>query len=78
MSETVKATIIGTIIVGVFMLVSVKMATSSAWDLARSARAYVEAQKSELKAIVKVEQKKAKEVVLQAAAMENHASKAKK
>ena len=77
MSETVKATIIGTIIVGVFMLVSVKMITSSAWDLARSTRTYVEAQKEELKAIVKLEQKKAKDVVLQAAVLEK-ASKAKK
>jgi|GEM_PF-2555906 hypothetical protein len=78
MSETVKATIIGTIIIGVFMLVSVKMATSSAWDLARSTRTYVEAQKGELKEIVKLEQKKAKDVVLQAAVLENQAPKAKK
>jgi Na+/H+-translocating membrane pyrophosphatase len=77
MSETVKATIIGTIIVGVFMLVSVKMITSSAWDLARSAKTYVEAQKDELKAIVKIEQKKAKDVILQAAVLEN-APKTKK
>ena len=62
MSETLKATIVGTIIIGIFMLVSVKMVTGTAWELARDTRSYVEVQKMELKRFVKAEKHKAKEV----------------
>jgi hypothetical protein len=65
MSETVKATIIGTIIIGIFLLISTKMVTSTVWDITRHAKTYVEAQKIELKKIVKAEKRKAKEVFLE-------------
>jgi hypothetical protein len=71
MSETLKATIVGTIIIGIFMLISVKMATMSVEHMAVKTRAYIEAQKVELKEVVKLEQKKAKDVALQAACMNN-------
>lgn len=67
MGETVKATIVGTIIIGIFMLISVKMATSSAWEMARTARAYLETKKVEAVRIVKEEKRKAKEVFLEGA-----------
>jgi hypothetical protein len=69
MSETLKATIVGTIIIGIFMLISVKMATMSIDHMAIKTRAYIEAQKIELKEVVKLEQKKAKDVALQAACL---------
>jgi hypothetical protein len=65
MSETLKATIVGTIIIGIFMLISAKMVTSSVWELAYHARNYLEAEKVELKQIVKAEQHKAKDVFLE-------------
>ena len=52
------------------MLIGVKMITNTAWDMARAAKAYVEAQKAELKPIVKAEKRKAKDVFLQAAEMQ--------
>jgi hypothetical protein len=67
MSETVKATIIGTIIVGLFMLVSVKMATNAMWHVAHSTREYVEMQKADMKQFILSEKHKAKEVCLEAA-----------
>ena len=67
MSETVKATIIGTIIVGIFMLISVKMVTGTVWEMARKAKYYVEVNKLEAKKIIKQEKRKAKEVILDAA-----------
>ena len=67
MGETLKSTIIGTIIIGIFMLISVKMVTGSVESMAIKTRAYIEAQKVELKEVVKLEQKKAKDVALQAA-----------
>ena len=70
MSETVKATIIGTIIVGIFMLISVKICVNTAWEMARSTKAYVDSQKIELKRIVKEEQHKAADVILKAAESE--------
>jgi hypothetical protein len=69
MGETLKSTIVGSIIIGIFMLISVKMATSSIESMAMRTRAYIEAQKVELKEVVKLEQKKAKDVALQAACM---------
>ncbi|MDD5675667.1 MAG: hypothetical protein PHC61_15975 [Chitinivibrionales bacterium] len=69
MGETLKATIVGTIIIGIFMLISVKMAIGSVETMALKTRAYIETQKVELKQIVKAEQKKAKDVALQAACM---------
>jgi hypothetical protein len=67
MSETLKATIVGTIIIGIFMLISVKMATATMWNIAHRARAYVEVQKKDFVQIVKAEKHKAKEVYLEAA-----------
>ncbi len=67
MSETVKATIIGTIIIGVFMLVSVKMVTGTVWDMAQRTRQYVEVNKVEARRLVKQEKRKAKEIYLNAA-----------
>ena len=67
MSETVKATIIGTIIIGLFMLASVKMVTGTAWEMARRARAYVDLNKEEVRKIVIQEKRKAKEIYLEAA-----------
>lgn len=67
MSEAVKSTIVGTIIIGIFMLISVKMATNTVWELARTTRRYLDAQKVELVRIVKEEKRKAKEVYLEAA-----------
>lgn len=67
MSETVKATIIGTIIIGVFMLLSVKVCTNTAWDMARSVKIYIEAQKVEFKRVIKEEKHKAADVMLKAA-----------
>jgi hypothetical protein len=65
MSETLKSTIVGTIIIGIFMLISMKMATNTMWSMARTARAYIEVQKAELRGIVKNEKHKAKDVALQ-------------
>jgi Na+/H+-translocating membrane pyrophosphatase len=70
MSETVKATIIGTIIVGIFMLISVKICVNTAWDMARSGKTYIEAQKVEIKRVIKEEKHKAADVVLKAAETE--------
>jgi hypothetical protein len=70
MSETLKATIVGTIIIGIFMLISAKMATSTMWDISRKAKSYLEVQKIELKKIVKAEKRKAKEVYMDAARIE--------
>ncbi len=67
MSETVKATIIGTIIIGIFMLVSVKMATGTVWEMARRTRQYIEVNKLDAQRIVRQEKRKAKEVFLDAA-----------
>lgn len=67
MSETVKATIIGTIIIGVFMLASVKMVTGTVWDMARRTRAFVELNKEEARRIVIQEKRKAKEIYMEAA-----------
>jgi uncharacterized protein (DUF2252 family) len=67
MSEPVKATIIGTIIVGIFMLLCTKMATRTVWDLARSTKSYVEMQKAEAKRVVKAEKSKATDVFLEGA-----------
>jgi len=67
MSETLKSTIVGTIIIGIFMLISVKMITATVWDLARSSKAYIEAQKIEVKKIAKREKHKAKDVALEVA-----------
>jgi hypothetical protein len=64
MNQTVKATVIGTIIIGLFMIVCTKIVTNSAWQMARAGKQYVEAQKVEAKQIVKAEQSKAKEVYL--------------
>jgi Na+/H+-translocating membrane pyrophosphatase len=71
MSETVKATIIGTIIIGIFMLISVKICVNTAWTMARSSKAYIEEQKVELKRIVKEEKHKAADIVLKAAETES-------
>ncbi len=67
MSETVKATIIGTIIIGIFMLASVKMVTGTVWDMARRTRAFVELNKEEARRIVVQEKRKAKEIYMEAA-----------
>ena len=67
MSETVKAAIVGSIIIGIFMLISVKMVTNKAWKAARTAKAYIEIQKQELKPIVKREKAKAKELAIETA-----------
>lgn len=71
MSETVKATIIGTIIIGVFMLISIKICVNTAWNMARSTKAYVEEQKVEIKRVIKEEKHKAADVVLKAAEVES-------
>jgi hypothetical protein len=65
MSETLKSTIVGTIIIGIFMLLCTKMATSSVWNLAYHTRNYIEAEKVELKQVIKSEQRKAKDVYLE-------------
>ena len=67
MSETVKATIIGTIIIGLFMLASVKVASNTAFNMARKTRNYIEANKVEARRIVKQEKRKAKEIYMDAA-----------
>ena len=67
MSETVKATIIGTIIIGIFMLVSVKMVTGTVWEMSRRVKAYIEVNKVEAKRIIKAEKRKAKEIYMDAA-----------
>ena len=67
MSETVKATIIGTIIIGIFMLASVKMVTGTVWDMSKGVKAYIEVNKVEVKRVVKQEKRKAKEIYLDAA-----------
>ena len=67
MSETLKATIIGTIIIGIFMLISVKMVTSTVMNMALKTKYYIEANKLEAKKIIKQEKRKAKEVILDAA-----------
>jgi hypothetical protein len=65
MSETLKATIVGTIIIGIFMLLSVKMITGTVWDISRSTKSYIEMQKEYFKAVAKLEQRKAKDVFLE-------------
>jgi hypothetical protein len=67
MGEQVKATIIGTIIVGIFMLISVKMTLNTAWDMARKTKAYIEVQKIDLKRIVKAEKHKTADVLMKSA-----------
>ena len=67
MSETLKSTIVGTIIIGIFMLISVKMITGTVWDMARRTRVYVEAQKMEKREIVKREKHKAADVAMDVA-----------
>lgn len=67
MSETVKATIIGAIIIGIFMLVSVKMVTGTVWDMSRKVKQYIEVSKVDVKRIVKQEKRKAKEIYMDAA-----------
>ena len=67
MSETVKATIIGTIIIGIFLLVSVKMVTGTVWDMSRKVKQYIEVNKIEAKKIVRQEKRKAKEIYMDAA-----------
>lgn len=67
MGDTVKATVVGTIIIGIFMVICTKMVTSTVWDMARATKSYVEVQKAEAKRIVKQEKAKAKDVVLEAA-----------
>lgn len=69
MSETLKSTIVGTIIIGLFMIACTKMATNTVVKLAKATKSYVEFQKAEAKAIVKLEQSKAKDVYLQAAGL---------
>jgi Na+/H+-translocating membrane pyrophosphatase len=69
MSETLKSTIAGTIIIGIFMLISMKMVTGTMWDMARKAKAYVEVQKTELKQIVKAEKHKATDVAIDVASI---------
>ncbi len=67
MSETLKSTIVGTIIIGIFMLLAAKMVTNTVWDISRETKNYVESQADYLKAVVKLEQHKAKDVFLQGA-----------
>mgnify|MGYP000596945317 CR=1 FL=1 len=67
MSETLKSTIVGTVIIGIFMLISVKMVTGTVWDMARRTKVYVEAQKAEMKQIVKREKHKAADVAINVA-----------
>ena len=67
MSETVKATIVGTIIIGIFMLISVKMVTGTVWEMSRRVKHYIEVNKVEAKRIVKQEKRKAKEIYMDAA-----------
>jgi hypothetical protein len=64
MGGSVKATVVGTIIIGIFMVICTKMVTNSAFTMARSVKNYVEAQKLEAKRIVKAEKAKAKETYL--------------
>ncbi len=71
MSETVKATIIGTIIIGIFMLVSVKMVTGTVLDMSRRVKQYIEVNKVEAKRIVKHEKRKAKEIYMDAAKVQS-------
>jgi len=71
MSETVKATIIGTIIIGIFMLISVKMVTGTVWDMSRRVKQYIEVNKIEAKKIVKQEKRKAKEIYMDAAKVQS-------
>ena len=66
MGETVKATIIGTIIIGIFMLISVKMVTGSVWDMSRRVKQYIEVNKVEAKRIVRQEKRKVKEIYMDA------------
>jgi hypothetical protein len=75
MGETVKATVIGTIIIGIFMLMCTLMVTHTVQDLAQKTRHYVEAQKVEMKHIVLSEKRKAKEVFLEGAAIASGAKK---
>lgn len=67
MSETVKATIIGTIIIGIFMLISVKMATNTVWKMAQGTKQYIEINKEDARQIIKREKRKAKEIYWKAA-----------
>ncbi len=67
MSETIKATIIGTIIIGLFMLGSVKIMTNTVWNISRKSREYVDINKKEVLRIFREEKRKAKEVYLEAA-----------
>lgn len=63
----VKSTIVGTIIIGIFMMVCTMMVTSTVKHLAHSTRQYIDQQKREAKAIVKQEKAKAKDVFLEGA-----------
>jgi hypothetical protein len=49
------------------MLVSVKMATGTVWEMARRTRQYIEVNKLDAQRIVRQEKRKAKEVFLDAA-----------
>lgn len=71
MSETVKATIIGTIIIGIFMLISVKMVTGTVWEMSRRVQQYIEVNKNEAIRIVKQEKRKAKEIYIDAARIQS-------
>jgi hypothetical protein len=75
MGETVKATVIGTIIIGIFMLMCTFMVTHTVQDLAHKTRQYVEAQKMEMKHVVLAEKRKAKEVFLEGASLAADAKK---
>jgi len=75
MGETVKATVIGTIIIGIFMLMCTFMVTQTVQNLARKTRQYIEAQKVEMKHVVLAEKRKAKEVFLEGATLASDAKK---
>lgn len=75
MGQTVKATVVGTIIIGVFMVICTWMATNAAWDMARAARRYVDAQKVDVKEFILNEKHKAKEVFLEGAVISAPAKK---
>ena len=65
MGQTVKATVVGTVIIGVFMLLCTWMATNAAWDMARATRRYVDSQKVDVRSFILSEKRKAKEVFLE-------------
>jgi hypothetical protein len=56
MSETLKATLLGTLIIAICMLISVKVITNTLWDISHEALTYnIQAQTGFLKALVKIE-----------------------